>query len=238
MAGEIRVPTLGESVVDATVASWYKHEGEAVKRGEALVELETDKVSVEVSAQQDGVLRSIARHEGDVVAVDEVLGTIEAVGEQQASSDTPVEQRVSPEAQPATVQATIGETNGRQSPPPAPATEGAGRQVSPLARKIAADYNVDLAQITSANAHGRVTREDVISHLEQRQGQPAPQKPAESSPQPAPVAPQASAQSASLVIETRGPRQEERIHMSRRRQTIARRLVEAQHTAAMLTTFN
>src|SRR6516225_4279744 len=124
MAIEIRVPPLGESVVDAVIAGWLKHEGDEVKLGEALVELETDKVNVEVSAEQSGVLQKILKQEGDVVAVGDVLGTIsesvEALAPADIRSETPVVQQ-----------------------PELPAADGQ-RQVTPLARRIANEYSIDL----------------------------------------------------------------------------------------------
>jgi 2-oxoglutarate dehydrogenase E2 component (dihydrolipoamide succinyltransferase) len=192
MAIEIRVPALGESIVDAVVARWLKHEGETVARGEALVELETDKVNLEVSAERAGVLQTIDKQAGDVVAVGDVLGTI--------SEDTP--------ALPA----------GDSHRPP-----------SPLARRLAAEYQVDLSQVQSTSTHGRVTKDDVIHYLEQRKSAPLPALP-ETAPGPAAQAPSA------LLAET--TTREERVRLSRRRETIARRLVEVQHSAAMLTTFN
>jgi 2-oxoglutarate dehydrogenase E2 component (dihydrolipoamide succinyltransferase) len=236
MAFEIRVPTLGESIVDAVIVTWLKHEGDAVNKGDALVELETDKVNVEVSAEQSGVLQKIIKQEGDAVAVGDVLGFIEEGEEVStgAPSETPAVQQP-PAAQP--------------QPAPA-ATDGQG-PVSPLARRVAAEYNVDLSQVKSTSPHGRVTREDVISYMEKTATQQAPSSsttvtappaqpagsmlsaPAVETGEAPPVPP---APGPSIQVEPRG--REERVRLSRRRQTIAQRLVEAQHTAAMLTTFN
>lgn len=211
MSVEIRVPALGESIVDATIASWLKHEGDLVRRGDVLVELETDKVNVEVNAEQDGVLQKVLKQEGDIVAVDEVIGTI---GE-GASASVATEQ-VAATAAPRQVTGGLGDP---------------GRSPSPLARRIAAEHNVDLGQIKGTSSRGRVTKEDVIGYLEQ-QTSPLPTPPA-----PAPTAqPKAPAQPAPPVGVQSD--REERVRMSRRRQTIAQRLVEAQQTAAMLTTFN
>ena len=242
MSVEIRVPPLGESIVDATIASWLKHEGDTVRQGETLVELETDKVNVEVPAEQDGVLQKIVKQAGDTVAVGEVLGMIgEGVGA-PADGATGQGATIKTEPQPATVSAQSQAPQG---------TPEAQRPPSPLARRVAAEYNVDLSQVKGTSPHGRVTKDDVITYLEQRsQGQPAqpatptppsgqaaltqqpPQAPANGSAA-APAAPTPLPQ---LLVPARG--REERIRMSRRRQTIAQRLVEAQHTAAMLTTFN
>jgi 2-oxoglutarate dehydrogenase E2 component (dihydrolipoamide succinyltransferase) len=205
MAIEIRVPALGESIVDAVVARWLKHEGETVAQGEALVELETDKVNLEVSAERAGVLQMIGKQTGDIVAVGDVLGIISerAPALPVAVAQTAVLQTVS-----------AGESH---------------RPPSPLARRMAAEYQVDLSQIQSTSAHGRVTKDDVIHYLQQRKSAPLPAL-AETVPAP-------SAETAPALLVNTAAR-EERVHLSRRRQTIARRLVEVQHTAAMLTTFN
>lgn len=231
MSAEISVPALGESIVDAVIATWLKNEGDEVKQGEALVELETDKVNVEVSAEQSGVLQKILKKEGDVVAVGDVLGMI--------GDRVEVPGGARPEA-PAVQQ------------PALPAADGQ-RSVSPLARRIADEYSVDLSQVRSQSPHGRITKDDVISYMEktteqQVTGEPtvtvpslqvsggAPATPAvvEAPAREVPAAPAITQPS----IQPQPGGREERVRLSRRRQTIAQRLVEAQHTAAMLTTFN
>ncbi|HLG61580.1 MAG TPA: 2-oxoglutarate dehydrogenase complex dihydrolipoyllysine-residue succinyltransferase [Ktedonosporobacter sp.] len=231
---EIHVPTLGESVVEATVAAWRKQEGEPVHVGEALVELETDKVNLEVSAEQEGVLQKIVKQVGDVVVVGDVLGTIaEGAGAAEASSNgvaasstgTEPMQTVTPEQQPASSQRSSAATESR-----AP---------SPLARRIAAENNIDLSEVRGTSPHGRITKEDVISYLQQQKQPTQPLSAPPTPPAPAPAAPPPLRSVAAPVTPPAGqPGREERIRMSRRRQTIAQRLVEAQHTAAMLTTFN
>ncbi len=260
MAVEIRVPEMGESVVDATVGSWLKHQGDTVQQGEALVELETDKVNVEVSAEQSGVLQQILKQEGEVVAVGDVLGMIgENVGAGTAPQQTQPAQATTVEQKPSTEQrepvqvATDGQKPSPQQREPETVTVDGQRSPSPLARRIAAEHNVDLSQVKGHSASGRVTKDDVISYLEQNTQQPvasaaastvlaAPQEapstqpPARPTP-PAPVvAPVPTTPTPTTQAAPRG--REERVRLSRRRQTIAQRLVEAQHTAAMLTTFN
>ncbi len=262
MSVEIRVPTLGESIVDATIASWLKKEGDTIQQGDALVELETDKVNVEVNAEQSGVLQKVVKQEGDTVAVGEVLGLI---GE-GASSSQPTQEASSNGAketvavttsissppqtapaesaapQPPSVQATSAQQPAQQQ-----TSAEAQRPPSPLARRIAAEHNVDIAQVRGTSPHGRITRDDVVNYLEQNTQQPAQQQqPVSSAPvappqqETAPViatpAPRATGNGATPSVAPRG--REERIRISRRRQTIGQRLVEAQHTAAMLTTFN
>jgi 2-oxoglutarate dehydrogenase E2 component (dihydrolipoamide succinyltransferase) len=218
---EIHVPELGESVADATVGRWLKQEGDAVKSGEPLVELETDKINFEVEAEQDGVLENIAKGEGETVNVGEVIGTIAEDGAQggaggQPSAEAPEEvERPEPEAE---------ETNGHREMED-------GVRASPSVRKLAQEYEVDLAEVSGSGSGGRITREDVERLIRERGAAPTrePQRLEEDGrreERPAPAAP-----------DGRGAL-EERVRMSRRRQTIAKRLVEAQQTAAMLTTFN
>ncbi len=233
MADEIRVPSLGESIVEATVAAWRKREGERVSQGEVLVELETDKVNQEISADQNGVLQRILKKEGETVGVGDVLAMIgEGTG-----AETPAAPPASPEQQRVAASAS-------PEIPAAPETHVEAPTATPLARRIAAEHNLDLAQIKPE--HGRVTKEDVLEYLDNRpQGAPAPAPqaalpeglPQQAAPAPAaPAQPRPSAPAPTLVGGTQ-PR-EERVHMTRRRQTIAQRLVQAQHNAAMLTTFN
>jgi 2-oxoglutarate dehydrogenase E2 component (dihydrolipoamide succinyltransferase) len=266
MSVEIRVPELGESIVDAVVANWLKHEGDAVNAGDALVELETDKINVEVSAEQGGVLQHITKQEGDVVAVGDVLGII-GEGSEVSTGTSPQRPEVKgPVAQgsngqgPATDQAqseqtrvdsqktTTGQLQAAQAP-----ADGQ-RPPSPLARRIATEYNVDLSQVKGNSPHGRVTRDDVISYLEQNKQASSAQvaEPEAASaqntgamavaPSDATAGAEVAARAAKPILTT-VPRmeksaREERIRLSRRRQTIAQRLVETQQTAAMLTTFN
>jgi len=243
MSVEIRVPALGESIVDATIATWLKHEGDPVQQGDVLVELETDKVNVEVNAEQSGVLQQVIKKEGDNVAVGDVLGII------GAAAETAPPERAQPD------QAADGRQPARRTTGelvPTQQKTASERAPSALARKIAAEHNVDLSQVKSSSPHGRITREDVLSYLEQ--SAPVQEQPA-ASPSAAPVAPTPPAPSPAPRTATSAPpapvvptpvpvpqpaldRREERVRLSRRRQTIAQRLVEAQHTAAMLTTFN
>jgi 2-oxoglutarate dehydrogenase E2 component (dihydrolipoamide succinyltransferase) len=239
VADEIHVPELGESVADATVGRWLKQEGEAVSAGDALVELETDKINFEVEAEQDGVLESIAKAEGDTVTVGEVIGTIgegngaapqqeeaeEASGEEEAAEEQPEPEAESePEAQP-----SAEDANGHR--------EDGGGRASPSVRKLAEEYGVQLAEVEGSGSGGRITRDDVERLIRQQGGSSgstsAPERPAEPeqdgrAQQPAP---QPAAQNGRADLE-------ERVRVSRRRQTIAQRLVESQQTAAMLTTFN
>ena len=233
MAGEIHVPELGESVTDATVGKWLKSEGEAVEAGEALVELETDKINFEVEAEEGGVLESISKGEGETVNVGEVIGTI---GEGDGSAPKPepeAEEEAEEEAEPAEAQqpeaeSADEETNGHRE-------DGSGR-ASPSVRKLAQEYDVDLAEVSGSGSGGRITRDDVERLIREQGGggtqtkAPAPEQNGQREEKPAP-------QAAPAAQDGRGDL-EERVKLTRRRQTIAKRLVEAQQTAAMLTTFN
>jgi 2-oxoglutarate dehydrogenase E2 component (dihydrolipoamide succinyltransferase) len=225
VAAEIHVPELGESVADATVGRWLKQEGEAVKSGEALVELETDKINFEVEAEQDGVLQSISKDEGETVNVGEIIGTIGegdgAAPEQPAEEEQPQAEQQEPEA----------EDSGDETPNGHRELEDGAGRASPSVRKLAQEYEVDLAEVTGSGSGGRITRDDVERLIREQSSPTAPEKTAEperdGEAQPAPVA-----------SEDGRAALEERVRLSRRRQTIAQRLVESQQTAAMLTTFN
>jgi 2-oxoglutarate dehydrogenase E2 component (dihydrolipoamide succinyltransferase) len=231
MSTEVKVPQLGESIVEATVGRWFKQEGDSVEMGEPLVELETEKVTVEVPASMSGVLQSIVKHEGDTVGIGDVLAVLQEAEETTAQPSPPQWQGTPPEQHVAVQPGAMGD---RSAPPAEHGTDGdAAVRATPLAKRIGAEHGVDLSQIRGTGPSGRVTREDVTRYLEQQRAAAATEQPTAVS-QPAVETPAAAP---APVVEAAG-RWEERIRMSRRRQTIARRLVEAQHTAAMLTTFN
>src|SRR5450432_2314761 len=260
MSAEILVPTLGESIVDATIASWLKKEGDAVRRGDILLELETDKVNVEVSAEQDGVLQKFVKQVGDTVAVGEVLGVIgdgaEAVSVGNgATAKGPLKENKPASSNGAASTNRISSVESRpqqtsqvvtHTGPLPPVRSGPlepQRPPSPLARRVAAEYNVDISQVRGTNPHGRVTREDVLQYMEQnvqktptQEGPPLTEATQPMQPVQTTGTPPAIAAPPALIQPAAG--REERVRMTRRRQTIAQRLVEAQHTAAMLTTFN
>jgi 2-oxoglutarate dehydrogenase E2 component (dihydrolipoamide succinyltransferase) len=220
MPVEIRVPPLGESVVEATVGRWTKKEGDAVAKDEVLVELETDKITVEVAAPSAGVLSSIAKKEGDTVGVNELLGALEPGAAAAPSAEA------APSA-PATAPASSAAASTSAEAAP---SAGTTAPTSPAARRVAAEEGVDLASVQGTGPRGRVTKEDAAKAAESAKLPPA---------QPAPAAPPSTTQPAPAPApSTAGGRGETRERMTRRRQTIARRLVESQHTTASLTTFN
>ena len=244
MSTEITVPQLGESIVEATVGRWQKNEGDAVTAGEPLVELETDKVNIEVSAPGDGVLSSIVKHEGETVGVGEVLAQVSAEQEQAQPA-----RKASASAKSATQAAPAASNGSTATGSPLPTGEGLGEgaastetadgsHATPLARRIAAERHIDLQEISGTGSGGKITQDDVEAYLAGHETA-APVSPIAppSVPRPAPLTPPTAPQPATAPV-TGESRREERVRMSRRRQTIAKRLVEAQHNAAMLTTFN
>jgi 2-oxoglutarate dehydrogenase E2 component (dihydrolipoamide succinyltransferase) len=225
---KIVVPELGESVVEATVGHWRKQQGDRVGVGDVLVELETEKVDLEVGAERSGVLARIEKKEGEDVKIGDLLGVIEDAPAEEA----PVAK--GGEAQPAEKEEPV-ETGMKEEGVIAAAVEAEDaapkRMVTPLARRIAEEHGVDLSRVQPSDAAGRIRQRDVESFLQARTAAAAPQ----------PVEKTAASQPAPRIIPgATAPRTrlEERVRMSRRRQTIARRLVEAQQAAAMLTTFN
>jgi 2-oxoglutarate dehydrogenase E2 component (dihydrolipoamide succinyltransferase) len=224
----IKVPPLGESIVEATVARWLKKEGEAVAAGDTLVELETDKVTVEVPALKGGVLSRQVKHDGDVVAVDDVLGEID----ESASGATPGPSSATEPNKPAAPVSAPA-----MAAPVAPAAaavtssqNSADVKASPAARRVAAEGGVDLGSISGTGRGGVVSKPDVIE-----QGSRAPK----SDGAAAPAAPRAPEQPRPAVPKAAAPgTRETREKMSTRRKRIAEHLLEAQHATAHLTTFN
>jgi 2-oxoglutarate dehydrogenase E2 component (dihydrolipoamide succinyltransferase) len=222
---EIRVPTLGESVTEATIGRWFKKAGDAVRADEPLAELETDKVTLEVNAPTAGVLAEIVAKEGETVEPGALLGQIA-----EGATAPPKSGEAAPKAAPAQPAAAPAP---KQAPAPAPAT---AMPPSPSAAKIAVEQGIDIAQVPGSGKRGQALKSDVVQFGARQ-----------AAPQPAPGIPAQAAPAQEARIEAPAPRtpvpqedagREERVKMSRLRQTIARRLKEAQNTTAMLTTFN
>ena len=208
MATEIRVPTLGESVTEATIGKWFKKAGEAVAADEPLVELETDKVTVEVPAPAAGVLAEITVKEGDTVEVGALLGQISAGG--AAAAPAPKTEEAKPAA-------------AAPAAAPVAATSGPAMQPAPAAAKLLAEKGLSADQVDGSGKRGQVLKGDVLDAVAKG-----------IATAPAAAAPVAARPASSADDAAR----EERVKMTRLRQTIARRLKDAQNTAAMLTTFN
>jgi 2-oxoglutarate dehydrogenase E2 component (dihydrolipoamide succinyltransferase) len=214
---EIRVPTLGESVTEATIGRWFKKAGDAVAVDEPLVELETDKVTIEVPAPSAGVLGEIAAKDGETVAVGALLGQINdgAAGAAAKPAAAPAK-AAAPTAPPAA--APVAVAPPKAAPADAP--------LAPSVRKLSAESGIDAATVPGSGKDGRVTKGDMLAAIEKAASAPTPIN------QPA------------AAVQVRAPSpaddaaREERVKMTRLRQTIARRLEDVQNTAAMLTTFN
>ena len=214
---EIRVPTLGESVTEATIGRWFKKAGDLVAVDEPLVELETDKVTIEVPAPAAGVLTDVAVKDGDTVAVGALLGAIKEGAAPAAKPEQKTEKaKAAEQPQP--------KEDAAASKPPAKSAGDA--PLAPSVRRIAAETGIDAAAVPGTGKDGRVTKGDMLAAIERAAAQPTPV-----------AVPAASAQMRAPSLPDDAAR-EERVRMTRLRQTIARRLKEAQNTAAMLTTFN
>lgn len=240
MATEIRVPTLGESVTEATIGQWYKKVGDAVNADEPLVELETDKVTVEVPAPSSGVLSEIIAQEGETVEVGALLAALDASASAGASGNGTAEAAADPAPVP-------------EAAPVAAATATA-MPASPAAAKKMAEHDLTEDDVEGSGKRGQILKEDVMASLDQgiADAMAAPEAAAEPAA-PAPAAVVAPAPAAPAAVPTPAPApaatpaaarvsddgsREERVRMTKLRQTIARRLKDAQNSAAMLTTFN
>ncbi|MDF2716215.1 MAG: dihydrolipoamide succinyltransferase, partial [Paenibacillus sp.] len=228
---DIKIPEMGESITEGAIAKWLVKVGDAVNQGDMLLELETDKVNLEVNAERSGVVAEIRKSEGDVVQVGEIVGTIQE-GAAASSGGQPAGTQLAEDAE-------LIRTASATPPAPAPASvpvpaaeqeSGAAFTASPSVRKLARERGIDLQSVVPADPNGRIHRNEVSAP---RSAEPLAAVPAvkeQSEPNPARSSGGTVLDDPAKPIET--------IRMSRRRQTIATRLVEAQRTAAMLTTFN
>jgi 2-oxoglutarate dehydrogenase E2 component (dihydrolipoamide succinyltransferase) len=212
---EIRVPTLGESVTEATIGKWFKKPGDPVAVDEPLVELETDKVTIEVPAPAAGTLGEIAAKDGETVAVGALLGQVNE-GAGAAAKPAAAKSTATPAA----------EAKPKPAPAPPPKVAAADAPLAPSVRKMAAETGMDPARVDGSGKDGRVTKGDMMAAIERAAAAPTP------------VAQPAAAVQVRAPSPADDAAREERVKMTRLRATIARRLKDAQNTAAMLTTFN
>jgi 2-oxoglutarate dehydrogenase E2 component (dihydrolipoamide succinyltransferase) len=241
MSIEIKVPALGESITEATVGQWFKKAGEAVTADEPLVELETDKVTVEVPAPAAGVLSDIKVQQGTTVAIGAVLGSIQE-GAAAAAGQAAARPAPSPAAEaqrPPAASSGPAVATPKSAPAAAPSQGNGGMPPAPSARKMMEERDLSPDDIQGTGRRGQILKEDVVAAT-RRSPEPRPEEPERA--QPASTAPMTTAPVPATQM--RAPTapsdaaREERVHMTRLRQTIARRLKDAQNTAAMLTTFN
>ncbi|NVJ62189.1 MAG: 2-oxoglutarate dehydrogenase complex dihydrolipoyllysine-residue succinyltransferase [Gammaproteobacteria bacterium] len=209
MSSEIKVPVLPESVADATIATWHKKPGDYCERDENLVDIETDKVVLEVVAPDNGVLEDIIKAEGDTVIAEEVIAKFKAGAQADSGSSDKKESESDSKSE---------EKSGSQSERPEPAVDS-NDTMSPAVRRMVNEHGLNPADIKASGKGGRITKEDVEKHIKGGSGSSK------------------SGPSADLNTSA-GPREEKRVPMTRLRKRIAERLVDAQHTAAILTTFN
>jgi 2-oxoglutarate dehydrogenase E2 component (dihydrolipoamide succinyltransferase) len=228
MATEVKVPTLGESITEATLGQWLKMPGDAVKADEPVASLETDKVAIEVPSPVDGVMGDQLVAVGDTVAVGAAIARIESGSGMPATAQseqaTPADVPVNPEGAGENV-----ELRGEEADEP---DDSPHLTLSPSVRRIVLEHHLDPSRIKGTGKDGRLTKDDVLAAAKAKEAEPAPPPPppaAAAPPSPPPPPPPRAAP---------GERREERVRMTRLRQTVARRLKEAQNTAAMLTTFN
>jgi 2-oxoglutarate dehydrogenase E2 component (dihydrolipoamide succinyltransferase) len=221
MATEVKVPTLGESITEATLGQWLKMPGDSVKADEPVASLETDKVAIEVPSPVDGVMGDQLVAVGDTVAVGAAIARIESGSGMPATPKTeqatPAEVPVNPQGAGENVELRAEESGDDDSP---------HLTLSPAVRRIVLEHHLDPSRIKGTGKDGRLTKDDVLAAAKAKEAAPPPPPPAAAPPPP--PAPRAAS----------GGRREERVRMTRLRQTVARRLKEAQNTAAMLTTFN
>lgn len=219
MSSEVKVPELPESVADATVGTWHKQPGDAVKQGDNLVDLETDKVVLEVPATEDGTLEEILKPEGEVVEADTVLATL---GEAQASSSASQSK-----SQDEASSSTKEQTDSSEQKQSQPSSSSSQKDLTPAVRRLVDEHDLDPANIEGTGKKGKITKADVESYLKNQQKQ-------ESS-----ASSKASSDSQSVqTSQTSGSREEKRVPMPRLRARVAERLVSVQQETAMLTTFN
>ncbi len=227
MATNIVVPELGDSVIEATITKWIKKEGDPVKVGETIVELETEKANFEVAAERDGILAKILKKENEDVKVGEVLGVIEeGKVEKKAEEKKPEEAEIKTEEKPTSKPEVEIQEEKKEV------------KITPVAKELARQYNIDISQVTPTGPSNRITKEDIENFVKAKSNQP--QLTELPSVEEKPVISEQRVDISGLLpsLSQVYAEREKRVKMSRRRRTIARRMLEAQHNAAILSTFN
>lgn len=232
MATEIKAPQFPESVADGTVATWHKQPGEAVSRDELIVDIETDKVVLEVVAPADGAIKEITKNEGDTVESQEVIGYFEAGAGGDAKSDDN-ESDESKKNDSAKKDESAKKDNTSKSEESGKGDADAA--MSPAARRLADDHNLSAQDITGTGKGGRITKEDVVNAVESNTNSSPAKAPSNSMPG---MMPQSQSTSSAAIATQPGERSEKRVPMTRLRKRVAERLLEAKNSTAMLTTFN
>ncbi|WP_127555425.1 2-oxoglutarate dehydrogenase complex dihydrolipoyllysine-residue succinyltransferase [Saccharospirillum alexandrii] len=227
MATEIKAPQFPESVADGTVATWHKQPGEAVSRDELIVDIETDKVVLEVVAPADGAIKEITKNEGDTVESQEVIGYFEAGA---GGGDTD-----SKEKDTAKKEESKDDSKKEEASSSKAGQGDADAAMSPAARRLADDHNLTAQDITGTGKGGRITKEDVVNAVESNSKSSPAEAPSNSMPG---MMPQSQSTSSAGVATQPGERSEKRVPMTRLRKRVAERLLEAKNSTAMLTTFN
>jgi 2-oxoglutarate dehydrogenase E2 component (dihydrolipoamide succinyltransferase) len=237
MAIDVAVPALGESITEGTLAQWLKKPGEAVAADEPIATLETDKVSVDVPSPSAGVLTETLVKEGDTVAVGAVIARIDENATAAAGGASPAKEAADATTNPAGAGENPQLRGSEHAPEPTQpdANEDHITTLSPAVRRAVLEHHVDPSKIRGTGKDGRLTKDDVLAAARAQQGGPVHEPEARA---PAPSAPPAPAPQQAAAKAQTGERHEERVKMTRLRQTIAHRLKEAQNTAALLTTFN
>ena len=232
---EVKVPVLPESVAEATLVNWHKKAGDAINRDENLIDIETDKVVLELPAPAAGVLTEIRKPDGSTVTAQEVIAVIDTETKGAAAAGSPAA-ATAPVPKPTTPEPVAAAPTPASAPPPgaaAPAAPGAEAGALPAARKLMAEQGLGPGEVSGTGRGGRVTKGDVLAVIEAGAKPAAAPSPAARAPTPAPTQPPAVKLPGDL-----GARPEQRVPMSRLRQRVAERLLQSQSTAAILTTFN
>lgn len=242
MATEIKAPQFPESVADGTIATWHKQPGEAVSRDELIVDIETDKVVLEVVAPADGAIKEITKNEGDTVESQEVIGYFEA-GAGGGSGDKDDKKSDSSAKEDSGKKEESGKSDKKEASgkkEDASKSESIGKgdpdaAMSPAARRLADDHNLSAQDITGTGKGGRITKEDVVNAVESNNNSNPAEAPSNSMPG---MMPQSQSTSSAATAAAPGERSEKRVPMTRLRKRVAERLLDAKNSTAMLTTFN